>query len=282
MLKNFWWALRHSTEISRARSPIQWNGETVTAWRDGAGRPCASGPGGPVDAVDRYGFFWAFLGDRDMPEAERPPIPHWPEFDDPAFRPTYGTYWFDANYERVVENGIDMAHTPFVHHGFIGTRDEPQIPDYQVAETAWSGEATVMLRPVPPSGIFKVINSTRGDVEATNAYYAPSLIKIDIRLPLGRLVIYDSNVPVDDGHTLVRWVVLRNFFTRRWADGSARKRTLRIFEQDRNIVEGQRPELLPFDLTAELHVKSDAMALSYRRMRERSRELGWFTEEPIT
>jgi len=30
-----------------------------------------------------------------------------------------------------------------------------------------------------------------------------------------------------------------------------------IFKQDAAIVEGQRPELLPFDVAAELHTKSD-------------------------
>ena len=37
-----------------------------------------------------------------------------------------------------------------------------------------------------------------------------------------------------------------------------------IFEEDRAIVEGQRPELLPLDLQAELHLRSDRMAIGYR------------------
>jgi phenylpropionate dioxygenase-like ring-hydroxylating dioxygenase large terminal subunit len=39
----------------------------------------------------------------------------------------------------------------------------------------------------------------------------------------------------------------------------------RIFEQDRPIVESQRPELLPLDLQAELHLRSDRTAIAYRR-----------------
>jgi phenylpropionate dioxygenase-like ring-hydroxylating dioxygenase large terminal subunit len=39
-----------------------------------------------------------------------------------------------------------------------------------------------------------------------------------------------------------------------------------IIEQDRPIVEGQRPELLPLDLSAELHLRgTDAPAVEYRR-----------------
>jgi phenylpropionate dioxygenase-like ring-hydroxylating dioxygenase large terminal subunit len=38
-----------------------------------------------------------------------------------------------------------------------------------------------------------------------------------------------------------------------------------IFEEDRAIVEAQRPELLPLDLQAELHLRSDRVAIAYRR-----------------
>ena len=38
-----------------------------------------------------------------------------------------------------------------------------------------------------------------------------------------------------------------------------------IFNQDRRIVESQRPEQVPFDLADELHLKFDAVAVSYRR-----------------
>jgi vanillate O-demethylase oxygenase-like protein len=38
-----------------------------------------------------------------------------------------------------------------------------------------------------------------------------------------------------------------------------------IFEQDRRVVETQRPERVPFDLAAEIHLKFDAVAVTYRR-----------------
>jgi vanillate O-demethylase monooxygenase subunit len=38
-----------------------------------------------------------------------------------------------------------------------------------------------------------------------------------------------------------------------------------IFCQDQRIVESQRPEQVPFDLTDELHLKFDAVAVAYRR-----------------
>jgi phenylpropionate dioxygenase-like ring-hydroxylating dioxygenase large terminal subunit len=38
-----------------------------------------------------------------------------------------------------------------------------------------------------------------------------------------------------------------------------------IFEEDRAIVESQRPELLPLDLQAERHLRSDRVAIAYRK-----------------
>jgi Vanillate O-demethylase oxygenase C-terminal domain len=38
-----------------------------------------------------------------------------------------------------------------------------------------------------------------------------------------------------------------------------------IFGQDQLVVESQRPERVPFDLAAELHLKFDAVAVAYRK-----------------
>ena len=43
----------------------------------------------------------------------------------------------------------------------------------------------------------------------------------------------------------------------------------KIFAQDRPILESQRPELLPLDLTAELNIRADRAAIGYRRWLKR-------------
>ena len=50
-----------------------------------------------------------------------------------------------------------------------------------------------------------------------------------------------------------------------------------IFGQDQVVVESQRPEQVPFDLAAELHLKFDAVAVAYRKA---MRGLGLATSEP--
>jgi vanillate O-demethylase monooxygenase subunit len=39
-----------------------------------------------------------------------------------------------------------------------------------------------------------------------------------------------------------------------------------VLEQDKRVVESQRPEMLPFDLSAELHIRGvDKVSVEYRR-----------------
>ena len=44
------------------------------------------------------------------------------------------------------------------------------------------------------------------------------------------------------------------------------------------MVEGQRPELLPHDLSGELHMRSDALSIAYRRRRQELLDQGWGIE----
>jgi phenylpropionate dioxygenase-like ring-hydroxylating dioxygenase large terminal subunit len=77
---------------------------------------------------EKYRFVWVFLG--DLPEEERPPIPNWDEhFNDPSLRAVEGQFLWNANYERVMENGCDIAHTPWVHGAAFGNRDEPEVEE---------------------------------------------------------------------------------------------------------------------------------------------------------
>jgi vanillate O-demethylase monooxygenase subunit len=51
-----------------------------------------------------------------------------------------------------------------------------------------------------------------------------------------------------------------------------------IFGQDQVVVESQRPERVPFDLAAELHLKFDAVAVAYRKA---MRSLGLAADAPV-
>ncbi len=48
-----------------------------------------------------------------------------------------------------------------------------------------------------------------------------------------------------------------------------------IFNQDKRVVESQRPEQVPFDLADELHLRFDAVAINYRRAMNREELAYW-------
>ena len=251
-------------------------------------------PGQPIPAKarvdsypvrEKYGFIWVFLG--DLPEAERPPMPVLPELDDliengGRFRKVTGEILLNANYERVLENGCDVAHGPFVHEGSFGDPERPEVPNYEVQHPdEWSAFATVDLVPPPPKGLWGMLwrartgLKERPPVPTTAGWMLPNIAKLHLKLPIGHLVNVSSYVPVNETTTLVKFVLLRDFFTGRWADRNARKRNIRTYRQDQAVIEKVRPELLPFDLSAELNVRSDLLGIAYRRRRQELAEKGW-------
>jgi phenylpropionate dioxygenase-like ring-hydroxylating dioxygenase large terminal subunit len=241
--------------------------------------------------VERYGFIWAFLG--DIPAEDRPPIPELDGLDfttsakAEGYRAVFGDFTWNANYDRVLENAVDIAHTPFVHSGSFGNADEPVIEDFELEEiregdSLSSVTATVKLDPPAPSGIWKYLrkNAERPRVETTTGFYPPNMSMLIVRLPLGEIRIFTAAVPIDESTTVSKFCMMRTFFTGGWADKDSIKRTNKIFLEDQPTVEGQRPELLPFDLAAELHVKSDSIQLAYRRWRQEQINAGLGIETP--
>lgn len=231
-----------------------------------------------VDAYptqERYGFIWAFLG--DLPESERPPLPSFPEFEDPKYKALWGEYKWDVHYTRAVENGMDIAHAPFVHAGSFGNPDEPEVEEYEVQQYDWGADATVYLNPPAPKGLWKVLRGgkSRPPVKTTAGFRMPNITRLHVVLPIGDFVLYSCHLPIDDGHTRSIWLQLRSFFKQNIFNRDSFRRVIDIFNEDVGIVVAQRPELLPYDLGAELHVKSDALQIAYRKLRNHYIDLGW-------
>jgi phenylpropionate dioxygenase-like ring-hydroxylating dioxygenase large terminal subunit len=257
-------------------------------WQYEPGGQCvkipANPPGDPISkkarvdsypVVERFGFVWAFLG--DLPEAERPPLPKLPHYDNSNLKKIYGSYTWKVNYERALENSLDIAHAPFVHGGAFGNRDEPEVPEYELEQDEWSAVTEVTLKPPPAKGLWSRIYKSKKPqgVRTRAGFFMPCVTLLEVNLPLGLMVLLNFHIPIDEYTTITKWINMRSFFKGDWADGDARKRVLKIFEQDRAVLEAVRPELIPFDLSGELHVKSDANQIAYRRMRQKLIERGW-------
>ena len=224
---------------------------------------------------EKYGFIWAFLG--DLSESERPPLPLFPECDNSKYRKLWGDYHWDVHYTRALENGMDIAHAPFVHAGSFGNRDEPEVESYVVEQFEWGSDATVNLNPPPLSGLWSLLSKgkERPPVKTTSGYRMPNITPLQVTLPIGEFVLYVCHLPVSETHTRSLWVQMRSFFTSKLFDRDSMRRVIKIFDEDRQTVSEQRPQILPYDLAAELHVRSDAIQIDFRKKRNKYIDLGW-------
>ncbi len=125
-----------------------------------------------------------------------------------------------------------------------------------------------MLKPNPPKGLWKFLSTKKQtDIQTRTGFYLPNLTFLEVNLPFGKLIIWTAHVPIDDYTTVSKWMSFRTFFRGKWADKDAFDRNIKIFEQDRPIVESQRPQMIPTEINAELHVAADGLQLQYRKLR---------------
>jgi vanillate O-demethylase monooxygenase subunit len=203
----------------------------------------------------RYGLVWVSL---EEPTNE---IPEFPEFDDPEFEMTYypPTAW-ECSAARHTENTVDAAHFAWVHEGILGDRAHPEVPIFDINrhgnELRYQfDDKPNPMHPIPHRRSYRLhrpftIHQRKEragdhDVEVSFSTVCP----IGPRTSVGFLIVA-RNWELTPEEAKLHWD-LDN----------------KIFEQDRAIVEKQRPEELPVDLAAELHIKGpDAVAVEYRRL----------------
>jgi len=206
-------------------------------------------------AQEKYGLIWVAL---EQPAQD---VPAFAEANDPSFRKVLaGPYLFRAQGPRILENFLDVAHLPIVHAGLLGDPARARIEDYEV-ESTLDGIAARNIRiwQPDPDG-----TGRPGQVFYNYAVQRPltaSFRKVQERQCFAML---DTVTPVDQDESLA-WVVLALNYADGTSDEELRSFQDRVSLQDKAIVESQRPELLPLDLQAELHLRSDRMAIAYRR-----------------
>jgi phenylpropionate dioxygenase-like ring-hydroxylating dioxygenase large terminal subunit len=246
-------------------------GETVECsyhgWTYGADGRCVAIPAHPGQqpparaavrtyrALTAYGLVWASLGE---PAAGPPPFPEW---DATSYRKILcGPYPVAASGPRIVENFLDVGHFPFVHENILGTRERPEVDDYE-AETGPEGVVAPGVRVYQPdpygTGQGAVVSYTYRALRPLTAYLAKETDG-------PRFTLLLAITP----HETVRstaWMVMAMNYGHETPEREFVVWQNAIFAQDQPILESQRPELLPLDLQAELHLRSDRAAIAYRR-----------------
>ena len=229
------------------------------------------------DTAEKYGLIWVFFGDLE-PE-ERPPLPDFPQLEDPSFASLEYEYFFRANYLRVLENGIDISHLPFLHQSTYGFEQNPIFEKIEssVVKTEYSGKMSYRHEAEAP-GLLKIAFRKPLD-SVTNLYYhMPNISITTLDMKMGTFILFMSHLPVSEFETRTIYLGLRNFYKPSIFNFGVKNGIRAIVSEDQTSVEEQRPRIIPEKIADEVHVDLDALPLSYRRMHKKYFDKGWNIE----
>jgi vanillate O-demethylase monooxygenase subunit len=216
-----------------------------------------------VAVEEHAGLVWACL----EPDAADDAVPYVPEAEAAGWVLYAGEPMsWACQATRQIENFLDIAHFSVVHTDAFGNKDVMEVPDHDVVlsddgsiETVFDYPAVDMMSEPDEAG--------RQRISMTRFAYVvrpPFWVRIDSESDGYVHTLIVANQPVTASSCRVYWTAVM-------AAGSALPTALveageqLIFHADRRIVETQRPERVPLDLTAELHLGFDRLAVSYRR-----------------
>lgn len=217
---------------------------------------------------ERYGMVWVCLVDKP-----HFPLPYFHLWDDPSFHYVcVPSEEWNCSTARRVENYTDYSHFAILHDGYLGTSKEPEVPPHEV----WRNENKLENKQGDAWVNVPIDSAAWGGKEMPEDPFIR--MKLDWRTFMPATCIY--NIVFQDGNrynlifhpTPVGPKKICNFTvaTRDFGDPAEKDKELgefvtMIYDQDKTVVESQRPEELPEDLTKEMHVKGvDKYSVEYR------------------
>ena len=207
---------------------------------------------------ERYGIVWVALAEPAWP------IPDVPELENAAWRVVRtGPFAWACDASRQVENFTDFGHFAFVHPGLLGDPAQPVVAPYEVT-TDGPRLRYALGRPDTANAI-TAAERTDATRRTRYALHLPYTIveHIDWGGHDGLVYLFASQ-PVADDRCIGYCLVARNYNLEQ-PDHVIQAFERTIFGQDQRVVDSQRPDRVPFDLAAELHLTFDAVAVAYRR-----------------
>jgi vanillate O-demethylase monooxygenase subunit len=217
-------------------------------------------------AVERYGLVWVCLN-----QGAIRPMPEWPLLDNA------GTEWqtitlpkgfWRASASRHCENFNDVAHLSWVHTTTFGNRDRPEIPNYTLERT----DAGMFMQ-IPYTEVERMFFDADEDASEREVVYS-----YDLTYPFATdhtvehtttdgfrqlSHIYDIASPASACETAIFQFVQTNI-PDATADDYVEYQS-KVNHEDIPLVESQRPEEVPLNAAAELHIPADKFSIQYRR-----------------
>jgi phenylpropionate dioxygenase-like ring-hydroxylating dioxygenase large terminal subunit len=213
--------------------------------------------------VERYGVIFAFLG--DAPEDERPPILEIKEWGLDGWSIPSLVYPWQANVERVIENGLDATHTEFVHPsaGMQGSFSPAELEASRLVKHEWGNEYLTETSRVVISHGHHGVN------------HQWTHLDVDMGQRRGHFNFYSFVRPMDE-HSVMRYLFIgRDFQTSEEQDRKISEMTLGFEKEDRPVIEGMRPVQSPLGSNGELLMPEDEIMLAYRKNLAEWRSKGW-------
>lgn len=215
--------------------------------------------------AEKHGFIWIYWSDK----AGNPDdIEFFDDLDSDFYQYTVKDYW-DTHYSRVIENQLDSAHVPFVHHNTIG-RGLGKMNDGPLLE--WVNDRKFYVytfikeddctKPKKPEEL------TRPDVEFKLEFIFPNIWQNHITDKMRIMIAF---VPIDDEHTVlylrfyqkfVRVPLLGQLITRMFMPFN-----VIVAHQDRRVVNTQTPKASGLKIDENLF-QADMPIIQYRKKRE--------------
>jgi phenylpropionate dioxygenase-like ring-hydroxylating dioxygenase large terminal subunit len=221
----------------------------------------------------RAGLVWVLLdpGSRGWEDPEAayplPEVGSW--WGDPAYRTIpIETYDWACSAARRVENFVDFSHFPWVHEGILGDRAKALSPEHEVRDDGRTVSFEIALE--EPQASVKGDPAPGVKVQrdpTTYTLHLPLAVTLDQRLPGGHhFILFVACSPITGRRSRSFTWNARTYRLEPEADAELAAFQALILDQDRPIAESQRPEALPVDLSAELHIAGpDRASIAYRR-----------------
>ena len=296
---NLWTIVGLARDLPSATlRPLQVAGERIVLFRDAEGKPCALidrcphrgvalSLGRLCDGVLECPFHgWRFDGDgRNVhvpwnPDAKREQL----GATALPVRETAGLLWLNTGFDpadepvpsesllqpgvvlcaqsslwnthwtRAMENMLDSPHLPFVHKATIGRFVSKHVGgrmDVSWSETPYGARIDNLIEGRDSSGRLE--------------YRAPNAMELFIDFG-GRLFrLMAICLPVDDTHTQLTIITIRNFARWRGFDFYFRRSNRKIADEDKAILESSDPIEVP-RAAQEKSVRTDAPTLAFRKL----------------
>lgn len=193
-------------------------------------------------AAEALGIIWVCLSD-----TPRFPLPHFDQYDDAQYRITTLDEQEPTRTActRMIMATLDDTHFPWVHPGILGDPEQPLPPEHHLKRDGY--ELQVSYQTLQPNSLASGAGNSGDAVNITydNRVHMPNVLTLKKTTPAGTYVVWLATSPINYSNTRNFWTFARDYDTDPARDQEYAKFSALVREQDKPIVESQRPWILP-------------------------------------